>query len=141
MSNRYSTSPSHSLIVRSSLRRQLFIFALGLVVGCANVLVFLKGYPVLASVLTVGSIVILWCAMADPMAGAMLKWEAGEWFVRHRGKQTSVLLLPGSARTPWLIYAAFQETHAKQRWVFLLFGDSAGSEELRWLRCRLILET
>jgi hypothetical protein len=78
--------------------------------------------------------------MKDPMAGAMLKWEAGEWFLRHRGKRTSVLLLPGSVRTPWLIYAAFQETHAKQRWTFLLFGDSAGSEELRRLRCRLILE-
>ena len=83
---------------------------------------------------------MLWWAMADPMAGAMLKWEAGEWFLRHRGKQTSVLLLPGSVRTPWLIYAAFQETHATQRWTFLLFGDSAGSEELRRLRCRLILE-
>ena len=75
------------------------------------------------------------------MAGAMLKWEAGEWYLHHRGKQTSVLLLPGAVRTPWLIYAAFQETHANQRWAFLLFGDSAGSEELRRLRCRLILET
>lgn len=141
MLNRYSTSPSHSLIVRPSRRRQLFIFALGLVVACANLLVFLKGYPLMASVLTLGSIVLLWRAIKDPMAGAMLKWEAGEWFLRYRGKQTSVLLLPGSVRTPWLIYAAFQETHAKQRWAFLLFGDSAGSDELRRLRCRLILET
>jgi len=84
------------------------------------------------------------------MAGATLKWELGEWFLRHRGKQVSVVLLPGkqvsvvllpgSVRLPWLIYAAFQETHAKQRWKFLLFTDSANAEELRRLRCRLILE-
>jgi hypothetical protein len=82
---------------------------------------------------------MLWWSMPDPMAGAVLKWEGGEWFLRHAGKSTSVLLLPGSVRTQWLIYAAFAESHASRRWMFLLFNDSASGEELRRLRCRLAL--
>ena len=140
MLNKYSTSPSHGLTLRSSRHRAYFIVALGLAVSCANILVFLKGYPLLSVALMSGSLLLLQRAVPDPMAGATLKWELGEWFLRHRGKQVSVVLLPGSVRLPWLIYAAFQETHAKQRWKFLLFTDSANAEELRRLRCRLILE-
>lgn len=140
MLNKYLTSPSHVLTVRSSRHRLYFIVALGLAVGCANILVFLKGYPLLSVVLTSASLFLLYRAVPDSMLGAILKWEAGEWFLRHRGKQVSVVLLPGSVRLPWLVYAAFQETHAKQRWKFLLFTDSADAEQMRQLRCRLILE-
>ena len=140
MLNKYSTSPSLCLTVKSSRYRLYFIFALGLAVALANFLVLLKGYPILSAALMLGSAIVLWSAVADPMVGAKLKWEAGEWFISHNGKQTSVLLLPGSVRLPWLVYAAFQETHAKPRWTFLLFPDSAEVEKIRQLRSRLILE-
>lgn len=140
MLNKYSTSPCHSLKLRPSRHRLYFIFTLGLAVTLANLLILLKGYPVLGAVLMLGSPILLWSAIPDPMTGATLKWEAGEWFLRQEGQQTSVVLLPGSVRLPWLVYATFRETHAKQRWKFLLFTDSANAEELRRLRCRLILE-
>jgi len=138
--NRYSTSPSHRLTVRPSRQRLYYIIALGVALMFSNFHIYEKGYPILAVALTLLSIAVLWRAAPDPMAGAILKWESGEWFLRHGGRQTSVLLLPGAVRLPWLVYAAFRETHAKQRWAFMLFGDSASAEEIRRLRCRLILE-
>ncbi len=139
MLNRYSNSLSCSLTVGQSRQRRRAVAALALAVTWASGLVFLKGYPFLGAASTLGSLVLLWRALPDPMQGAVLSWEGGEWFLRHRGRQTSLVLLPGSVRLPWLVYAAFQETHAKQRWVFLLFTDCARPEELRRLRCRLTL--
>ncbi|MBE9538337.1 MAG: hypothetical protein IMF06_04595 [Proteobacteria bacterium] len=140
MLNRYSSSPSRSLRVKPSRRRIYFIIVLGAALALANYLLYVQGYPLLSAQLTLVSIVLLWWATADPMAGSTLKWEGGEWYIRHRGRQTSVVLLPGAVRLPWLVYAAFRETHAKQRWAFLLFSDSATVEQMRRLRCRLILE-
>jgi len=102
--------------------------------------VYDKGFLYSSAALALGSAVLLWREWPDPMKGAVLKWHGGEWFVQHRGRQASALLLPGSVRLPWLIYAAFQETHAKQRWRFWLFTDSADAGQLRQLRCLLTLQ-
>ena len=106
----------------------------------ANLQIYSKGYPIPGVLLALVSLVMLWRAIPDPMAGAILKWEGGEWYLRHRGRQTSVVLLPGAVRMPWLVYAAHRETHAKQRWRFWLFTDSADAGQLRQLRCLLTLQ-
>ena len=139
MLNRYSTSPSLSLTVRPSRQRLNFIAVLGLALLLANLQIYNQGYPILAVLLALASLLLLWRAIPDPMAGAILKWESGEWYLHHRGRQTSVALLPGAVRLPWLVYAVFRESHAKQRWAFLLFADSADTDQTRRLRCRLIL--
>ncbi len=140
MLNRYSTSRSLCLTPRPSRQRLYWVLALSLALALAIFQIYIKGYSILAVALAAGSLVLLWRGTPDPMAGARLKWESGEWFLRHRGRQTSVVLLPGSVRLPWLVYAEFRETHARRRWQFLLFADSVSAEEMRRLRRRLILE-
>ena len=140
MSHKFSTIPALQLTVNTSLHRQLFVLFMAAAVGLANLQVYLKGYPVLCVVLSLASVVLLWKSWRDPMRGAVLKWEDGEWFLRLGGRQTSVLLLPGAVRLPWVIYLAFRETHARQRWAIWLFADSVDVEQMRRLRCRLAVE-
>ena len=138
MLNKYSTS--EQVVLRSSRQRQYFLLFLALAIALANYQVYAKGHTLLSVTLTLGSAALLWQAWPDPMAGALLKWHKGEWFIQHRGRRASALLLPGSVRLPRLIYVAFQETHAKQRWRFWLFSDSADASQLRQLRRRLMMQ-
>ncbi len=140
MSNKYSTTPSLQLTVSFSRYRQIFIVFLACILLLANIQIFVKGYPQLATTLSLVSIAMLWRGWRDPMVGAVLKWKGGEWFIRCNGRQSSVLLLPGAVRLPWIIYLAFRETHATKRWHIWLFADSVDVEQMRRLRCRLMLE-
>ena len=140
MSNKYSTTPSLQLTVNFSRHRQIFIVLLACAVAFANLQVYLKGLPQLAAILSLVSSAILWHGWRDPMVGAVLKWECGEWFIRSNGRQSSVLLLPGAVRLPWIIYLAFRETHARKRWNIWVFADSVDIEQMRRLRCRLALD-
>ena len=140
MSNKYSTTHSLQLTVSFSRHRQIFIALFTCILAVANLQVFVKGYPQLAVSLSLASIVMLWRGWRDPMVGAVLKWEGGEWFIQINGRRSSVLLLPGAVRLPWIIYLAFRETHARKRWYICLFADSVDVEQMRRLRCRLVLD-
>jgi hypothetical protein len=74
------------------------------------------------------------------MAGSVLIWEAGEWFLEHADRRILVLLQPASLRHPWVIYLEFREIHGRKRWRLWLFSDSAETELLRKLRSRLTLQ-
>ena len=138
--SKYSISPCLSLTVKPSVLRRYCIFVLGFAVAWANLLVFHKGYPFLALLLSLASLLLLWRGAHDPVVGTRLKWDRGQWFFRQGDRQVLLVLLPGSVRLPWLVYASFREARAKQRRKFLLFTDSASPEQLRGLRTRLILE-
>jgi len=138
--NKYSNSRRPLLTVRPSRTRLLVLLLFALATQFAIFLVYQKAYPVTAATLLLGSLVLLFRAWPDPIVGVVLKWEKGEWFLSYQGGQTSVVLLPGSVRLPWLIFMVFQEAHASRRWNILLFSDSADSDQLRRLRRRLILE-
>jgi len=138
--NRYSTSQSLQVVLRPSRQRRYFLLLLALALALAVYQVYDKSFPYSAAVLALLSVVLLLQGWPDPMKGAVLLWQGGEWFVQHGGRQTSAQLLPGSVRLPWLVYVALQETHAGQRWRFWLFPDSADADQLRQLRCRLIME-
>jgi len=140
LSGTYSTSPSLSLKLKASQYRQYFLVCLALAVLLANYRTYVRGYPILALGLALVCLVLLWRSWRDPMVGAVLMWESGEWFLRYRGRQTSVLILPGTVQLPWIIYLGLAETHAKTRWKLWLFVDSADAEKMRRLRCQLLLE-
>jgi hypothetical protein len=74
------------------------------------------------------------------MVGSVLIWEAGQWYLEHTGRRTSVLLHPASLRHAWIIYLELRETHGRKRWRLWLFSDSADPERLRKLRTRLTLD-
>ena len=74
------------------------------------------------------------------MAGSVLIWEAGEWYLEHAGKRILVLLQPASLRHPGVIYLEFRGMYGGRRWRLWLFNDSADTQLLRKLRSRLTLQ-
>jgi hypothetical protein len=86
------------------------------------------------------SFTLLWRVRHDPMAGSVLIWETGEWFLQYSERRISVLLQPASLRHPWVIYLEFKEVNGRRRWSIWLFSDSAETELLRKLRARLTLQ-
>ncbi len=87
------------------------------------------------------SLGLLWRARLDPMAGSVLIWEAGEWYLEHAAsKRILVLLQPASLRHPGVIYLEFRAMHGGRRWRLWLFSDSADTQLLRKLRSRLTLQ-
>jgi hypothetical protein len=108
--------------------------------GIASYHIYIKGYPALCTGVFIVCFFLLWRARLDPMLGAVLIWEAGEWFLEHTGRRTSVLLQPASLRHPWIIYLELRQTHDRKRWRLWLFSDSADPEQLRKLRTRLTLD-
>jgi len=78
--NRYSTSQSLQVVLRPSRQRRYFLLLLALALALAVYQVYDKSFPYSAAVLALLSVALLLQGWPDPMKGAILLWQGGEWF-------------------------------------------------------------
>ncbi len=99
-----------------------------------------RGYPTTALLLSPASVWCCWRLACQPLVGAVISWQRGEWQLQ----QGTVLRTVGLARSHtvlrWVIYLAWSGPAGAPAGAVFLFPDSASADELRRLRVRLTLE-
>lgn len=104
----------------------------------APTLVWERGYPVLAALLVVYSILCLSCRRAPQPA--VLACRAGAWYLWFaRSGWHPVTLGPGAVCLPWLVYLPWRAAGVG-RGSLCLWPDSGAGAELRRLRRCLKLQ-
>ena len=109
-------------------------------VGLALMRVYSRGYPLLAVVMLTPACLLLWQLYHQPMVGAFIRWQQGNWSVGRGAASEAVSVDSKSTALPWGIYLAWQELPAGGRRCVWLFPDCISAEQLRRLRVRLALE-
>jgi hypothetical protein len=99
-----------------------------------------RGYPLLALLILPPACLLLWQLYRQPLVGAILRWQQGNWSLEHGGASAVVSIGSSSAALPCGVYLAWQELPAGRRRSVWLFADSVSAQQLRQLRVRLALE-
>ena len=139
MSARCSNSPSLRLAIADSAVRRALHCLFCLLVAAALWRLAQRGYPGTALVLSPLAALACWRLSSQPLVGAVLSWERGEWTLQQGGVARIVSLSPGHCVLPWLIYLAWDKSVDAPAASVFLFPDSARPDELRRLRVRLSL--
>jgi len=100
----------------------------------------LRGYSLLALSLLPVAGLGCWRLALEPMSGATLCWQRGQWLIERGSSSVAIAIHRGSSSLPWLIYLAWTELPTGRKGKLWLFADSASAGELRRLRVRLKLE-
>jgi hypothetical protein len=137
--NKYSSSQELRLTVRQSQRRRLALLALGVAIALALVQLAMLDYVVLALLVMLVSAVILYLEWSDTMAGVVVIWREGQWFVARGTQEICATLDATTVNLPQLVFLSLRSAQVRTRWRILLFCDSAEEDQLRQLRCRLTL--
>ena len=140
MSARYSNSPALRLeIARSRIYCLLhFVFCLLTIVGLYRI--GERGYPVLALLLLPMAALCCWQTARQTLAGGLVRWERGQWYIGGGAEPGTVTLERSSICLPWVIYLAWVDSARLARGSALLFPDSVPANDLRRLRLRLTLQ-
>ena len=140
MSARYSNSPALRLeIARSRIYCLLhFVFCLLTIVGLYRI--DERGYPVLALLLLPMAALCCWQTARQTLAGGLVRWERGQWYIGGEREPGIVTLERSSTCLPWVIYLAWVDPARLARGSALLFPDSVPVDDLRRLRVRLTLQ-
>jgi Membrane-bound toxin component of toxin-antitoxin system len=140
LSAKYSTSPSLRLIVGNSALRRVLLAGLFFCAVYSLYRLSISGYPSLA--LSLLPLAGLCCRRlsVEPLRGAAICWQRGEWTLERGGDSTAIRIHPGSSCLPWLICLVWTELPAGRKRRLWLFVDSADERELRNLRVRLTLQ-
>lgn len=140
MSTRFSYSPELHLAIGKSRRwrwlQAVYLLAAVTAVGAVG----LRGYPQLA--------VLLWLAVTcslprlagQPLAGAILRWQAGNWSLDCGEGPTPIEVRPGCRVTPWVVMLAWRERESGRGGRLWVFADAVTADAWRRLRVRLRLQ-
>lgn len=140
MSARYSNSPALRLVIAKSRIYCLLHGALCLLTIIALYRVGARGYPVLVLSLLPAAVLACWQAATQPLAGDLLSWKRGQWFIGEGSATTPVTLQRSSTCLPWVIYLSWVDSVASARRSAWLLRDSLPVNDLRRLRVRLALQ-
>lgn len=140
MSARYSNSRSLRLVIARSHIYCLLHRVLCLVTIAGLYRVGQRGYPLLALMLLPVAIVCCLHAARQTLAGCLLGWSSGQWFIDRGAQAMPVTLDRSSTCLPRVIYLAWIEPADSARRSALLFADSMSESDLRRLRVRLALQ-
>ncbi len=140
MLNRYWNSPALALTIRpSAIRRHLCVLLI-LLVTVANYLVFASGNVFFAAVIIPLSGFCLLRIIREPLIGCSFGWREGQWYVFSSGGLQAVELIGRSVCIPGYIQIKLESYSTQEQFNLSLYPDSADRDELRRLRCRLILK-
>lgn len=139
MSAKYSNSPALHLSVGSSRVRLGLYLALCLCTLFALYLLYVRGYPLLASGLAPMLCMLLLRGVRAPPPGFQVRWRQGLWELGPEGALRPVCISAASTCLPWVIYLAWKEQPEGRRSGLWLFADSVPAAQLRQLRVRLAL--
>ena len=140
MSIRCSNSPTLRLEIASSGQ---YARLASLVAVCSLFTLYLlyqRGYPLLAVLLSPAVPFWLQQLRRDSLAGTTLLWRQGAWSVERGGELRTVAILPESVSMGRVIYLVWREMPDGVKHRCWLFPDCAGREQLRRLRVRLALQ-
>ena len=140
MSIKYSHSPSLRLAIARSRTWCLLHRVLCLLVMFGLYRVAERGYPGLLLLLLPLAAVCCWQLARQPLAGSVLCWQRGQWFIGRGAAFTPVTLQRSSTCLSRVIYLAWLTPADSSRGRALLFPDSVPGGELRRLRVRLTLQ-
>jgi len=140
LSGRYSNSPTLHLGIAESRLCRLAHGLLCLLGAGTLCRLQQRGYPVLALALLLPVALCGWSLTRQPLAGAMLNWSAGEWWLGRDGNRIPILIDRRSTWVGRVIYLAWVEQAGGRRDSCLLFPDCAPADGLRNLRGRITLE-
>ena len=140
MSTKYSTSPSLRLIVGNSVLRRVLLAGLCFCAVYSLYRLSIRGYPLLALSLLPLAGLSCWRLSVEPLHGAAICWQRGEWTLEQGGDSIAIGIHPGSSCLPWFICLVWTELPAGRKRRLWLFMDSASARELRGLRVRLNLQ-
>lgn len=140
MSARYSNSPALRLLIARSRIYCLLHFVLSLLAIFGLYRIGERGYPVLALLLLPVMALCCWQTARQTLAGSLLSWKRGQWFISRGAETTPVTLERSSTCLPWVIYLAWIDPARPARRSALLFPDSVPANDLRRLRVRLTLQ-
>jgi len=96
-----------------------------------------RGYPFFWLLLPLLSIAC-YLNRRQPLAGAELVWQQGQWSLQADGERQLIDLQRGHC-LPWVTYLAWRDQVGGRGSLFL-FSDSASHQQLRRLRVRLRLQ-
>jgi hypothetical protein len=140
LSEKFSNLPGlHLRIGRSALGQVLFAcFCLGCVyTGC---LLLADGYLLLGGGLLLVYGWVLWPLRRQSLAGAVIIWVEGQWYIERSGERRAIEISARSVCLPWFICLAWQELPRGPAGYLWLYADSAPRDQLRSLRVRLRLQ-
>lgn len=140
MSARYSNSRSLHLVIARSRIYSLLHCLLCLLTIISLYRIGARGYPVLVLMLSPVAALCCWQTARQTLAGSLLSWKGGQWFIGVGAEPTPVTLERSSCSMPWVIYLAWLEPADSVRRTALLFPDSLPACDLRRLRVRLNLQ-
>ncbi|MEE4146286.1 MAG: protein YgfX [Halieaceae bacterium] len=93
-----------------------------------------RGYPVTALALLPLAALCCRRLVCQPLVGAVILRERGEWLLQHGGGCRTLCLARSHCVFPWLVYLAWNRSPDAPAASVFLFPDSAGADELRRLR-------
>lgn len=137
MSARYSTSPTLHLTIADSSRYRYCQWLGCLTMMLAVINVACRGYPFFWLLLPLLPIAC-YLNRRQPLAGAELGWQQGQWSLQADGERQLIDLQRGHC-LPWVTYLAWRDQVGGRGSLFL-FSDSASHQQLRRLRVRLRLQ-
>jgi hypothetical protein len=140
LSARCSNSPSLRLLIADSAICRLLYCLLCLLVAASLWRLAQRGYPLTALALLPLAGVCCRRLASRPLAGALIRWERGEWTLQQGGICRTLCFARSHCVFPWLIYLAWNKSLDAPAVSMFLFPDSARPDELRRLRVRLCLE-
>jgi hypothetical protein len=140
LSAKYSNSPTLLLTIADSRIRRCLHALFCLCVAYVLLLLLSGTYALLAWLLLPPGIYLLRQARHEPLTGAVVCWQQGNWSVAKDGVEQAVAISRRSAALSWVIFLAWSEPGSGQRRSVWLFADSAPLQQLRVLRVRLRLE-
>jgi len=139
LSARYSNSHSLRLVIARSRIYRVLHRAWCLLSMAALYRLGQRGYPLLALMLAPVAIVCCWQTARQTLAGCVLSWNAGQWFI-SRGARAMPVTVERNTSLPRVIYLAWIDPADSARGSALLFADSMPESDLRRLRVRLALQ-
>lgn len=140
MLNKYWNSPALALTVRPSAVRRHLCVLLALLVSLANYLVFDSGSVFLAVAFIPLSLFCLLRMLREPLIGCSFGWREGQWYVFSGGHLQAVELVGRPVCITGYIQIKLESCLTQEQFNLSLFSDSAVRDDLRRLRCRLILK-
>ena len=139
MSARCLNSPSLRLAIADSAICRILHCLLCLFVATSLWRLAQRGYPTTALFLAPLAALACWRLASQPLVGAIISWERGEWALQQEGVRVPVTLARSYCALPWLVYLAWRRSPDEPVTAVFLFPDSARPEQLRRLRVRLSL--
>ena len=140
MSEKFSNLPGLHLRIGRSRLRWLLLAGFSLACVYTACLLLVDGYLVMGGILLSVYGFLLWPLRVEPLAGSMLIWLDGQWFVEVAGERRPIELSRRSVCLPWLIYLEWRELPRGPAGYLWLYADSAPYGQLRSLRVRLRLQ-